>query len=571
MDNAAVAALLDRIRLLLEMKGENPYRIRAYQRAVETVNTLPEQLTELRRHRSIAGLPNIGAGIAETIEEALDGKQIPLLEELHREFPPGVVSLMSVSGVGPKLAARVYQDLGVQSVDALAEVARDGRLAGLPRVGAKTAANILRNVEALRERGSRLPLDAAIPIVAAVTAALGASPHTHNLTPAGSFRRLQETVGDLDLIGTSDDPAAVMDLLVGLPIVRQVIAHGPTKTSVVIDPGVQLDLRLVEDRDFGSLLQHFTGSQAHNIELREYAVARGRKVREYGILDAATGQESHFAREEDVYAHLGLQYIPPELRQGVGEVELAARHALPRLVEVSDMRGDLHMHTTASDGKNTLEEMVAAAQARGYAYVAIADHSGGLGVAGGLSIERLRARGAEIAALNRRLDGFRVLSASEVDIRANGELDYPDDVLEGLDLVVASIHSAMGQDEETMTRRLLAAIENPHVDIIGHPTARIVGHREPVRFDRAAVFAAAARTRTALEVNAHPSRLDLKDTDVRLARESGCLLTIDTDAHTVANLDLMVYGVGTARRGWAEPKDILNTRPLPELLAWLKR
>lgn len=571
MDNAALASLLNEIAVLLEMKGENVYRIRAYQRAAETVASLGEPASRLRERGALVGQPGIGSGIAETIEQALDGRPIPLLDELHRSFPPGVVTLLRVNGVGPKLAARVYQAFGVQSIDELEAVARDGRLAGLERVGPKSAANILRNIEALRSRGSRLPIAAAIPVVEGIMAALRTAPNLRNLTPAGSYRRFQETVGDLDLIGTSDRPDDVMDLLVGLPVVREVVAHGKTKTSVVVDPGIQLDLRLVADEDFGSLLQHFTGNQQHNIQLREYAVARGMKVSEYGIADAGSGQVHHFAREEDVYAHLGLQYMPPEIRQGLGEIEIAARHAIPRLIELGDVRGDLHMHTTESDGHNTLEEMVAAARAHGYDYIAIADHSAGRGVAGGLSVERLRAQMAAIRALNARLDGITVLAASEVDIRADGTLDYPDEVLAELDLVVASIHSAMAQDETTMTRRLLAAIENPHVDIIGHLSARLIGQREPVQFDRGAVFSAAARTRTALEVNAHPNRLDLKDSDVRLAREAGCLLTIDTDAHSIADLDLMICGIKTARRGWAVAGDVLNTRPLAELRAWLDR
>jgi DNA polymerase (family 10) len=571
MDNSTLAALLNEIAVLLEMKGENVYRIRAYQRAAETVASLGEPVARLRERGALVGQPGIGSGIAETIEQALDGRPIPLLDELHRSFPPGVVTLLRVNGVGPKLAARVYQAFGVQSIDELESVARDGRLAGLERVGPKSAANVLRNIEALRSRGSRLPIAAAIPVVEGIMAALRAAPNLRNLTPAGSYRRFQETVGDLDLIGTSDRPEDIMDLLVGLPVVREVVAHGKTKTSVIVDPGIQLDLRLVADEDFGSLLQHFTGNQQHNIQLREYAVARGLKVSEYGIAETASGQIHHFAREEDIYAHLGLQYMPPEMRQGLDEIERAARHAIPRLIELGDMRGDLHMHTTESDGHNTLEEMVAAAQAHGYEYIAIADHSAGRGVAGGLSVERLRGQMAAIRALNARLDGITVLAASEVDIRADGTLDYPDEVLAELDLVVASIHSAMAQDEATMTRRLLAAIENPHIDIIGHLSARLIGQREPVQFDRSAIFGAAARARTALEVNAHPSRLDLKDSDVRLAREAGCLLTIDTDAHSIADLDLMICGIKTARRGWAVAGDVLNTRPLAELRAWLDR
>lgn len=571
MDNASVAAMLREIAALLEMKGESVFRVRAYQRGAETVAALSEPLGELRARGGIVDLPGIGAGLAETIAQAIDGRSIPLLDDLHHEFPPGVVSLLAVGGVGPKMAARVYRELGVQSVEGLEAAARDGRLAALDRLGSKTAATILHNIEAMHERGSRMPLAEAIPIVNAVVEALRAAPHLGNLTPAGSYRRGQETVGDLDFIGTSDEPEAVMDLLIGLPIVREVVARGRTKTSVVVAPGIQVDLRLVADEDFGSLLQHFTGNQQHNIQVREFAAARSFKVSEYGILHVATGQEHHFAREEDVYAYLGLQYMPPEIRQGLDEVERAARHAIPALISLDDVRGDLHMHTTESDGGNTLDEMVAAARARGYEYIAIADHSVGRAVARGLSVDRLRAQVAAIRALNDRLHGIRVLAASEVDIRADGTLDYPDSVLSELDLVVASIHSAMGQDEAAMTRRLLSAIENPHVDVIGHLTARLVGRREPVRLDRAAVFAAAARTRTALEVNAHPSRLDLKDSDVRMARDAGCLLTIDTDAHSTADLALMPYGVRTALRGWAEPSDVMNTRPLSELLAWLNR
>ncbi len=575
MDNAAVAVLLSRIALLLEMTGENVYKVRAYQRAAETIGGLSQPLASLRAHGEIGAQPGIGAALTETIEQALDGKPVTVLEDLYKIFPAGVLDLLEVNGVGPKLAARLYTDLGVESLDGLEQAARDGRLAGLSRVGAKTAANILRNVEARRSRGGRMPIAQAIPLVARVCAALSAEPSLHDLTAAGSFRRMQETLGDLDLIGTSDQPEKVMDLLAGLPGVREVLARGSTKTSVVLDPGIQLDLRLVPEGDFGSLLQHFTGSQLHNIQLREYAVARGQKVREYGILDTTSGEEHHFRREEDVYAYLGLQFVPPEIRQGGDEVALASRHALPILVSVEDIRGDLHLHTTESDGTNTLEEMVAAARARGYRYIAIADHSSGRGIAGGLSVERLRAQGAAIAALNGKLlaEGadFTVLSASEVDIRADGTLDYPDDVLAGLDVVVASIHSGMGQDEDAMTKRMIAAIENPHVDIIGHLTTRLIGQREPVRFDREAVFAAAARTKTALEINAHPARLDLKDTDARAAREAGCLLTIDTDAHATDDLALMVYGVGTARRGWTVRDDVLNTRDLAGLRAWLRR
>jgi DNA polymerase (family 10) len=372
-------------------------------------------------------------------------------------------------------------------------------------------------------------------------------------------------------VGVADAPEGVMDLLVSLPQVERVLGHGRTKTSVVLSGGLQLDLRLVEPRDYGSLLQHFTGSQQHNIVLREYAVARGLKISEYGITTLASGETAHFEDEESLYGSLKLQYIPPELRQGQDEVRLAARHALPRLIELGDLRGDLHVHTDWSDGTASIEEMVRAARAKGYAYVAISDHSGGRGVANGLSVERLRRQMAEVRAVAARYPDIRVFAASEVDIRADGSMDFPDEVLAELDLVVGSIHSAMSQPADVATARLLRAIENPHVDIIGHLSTRLVEARVGIEFDRGAVFTAAARTGTALEVNAHPSRLDLRDTDVRLALAAGARLTIDTDAHAIDGLDLMDYGVGTARRGGARKEDVWNAVAPDELVAWLRR
>lgn len=570
MENAQIAGALSEVADLLEMAGENVFRVRAYRRAVEAINSLGEPVEQVLA-RDPHGVPGIGAGIAEHIQELLATGAIALVAELHRQFPPGVVSLLQVPGVGPKMAARVYQEIGVASVDELETAARDGRLATVTRVGAKLAESILRNIQALRQRTGRTPIGVARPLAQAIIAALEAGSGVQRLTAAGSLRRFQETVGDLDLVGVSEAPEAVMDLLVSLPQVERVLGHGRTKTSVVLAGGLQLDLRLVEPRDFGSLLQHFTGSQQHNIMLREYAVARGLKISEYGIATVATGETAHFEDEESLYAYLKLQYIPPELRQGVDEVRLAARRTLPRLVELGDIRGDLHLHTDWSDGTAGIEDMVRAARAKGYAYVAISDHSAGRGVANGLSVERLRRQMAEVRAVAARYPDIRVFTASEVDIRADGSMDFPDEVLAALDLVVGSIHSAMSQPADVATARLLRAIENPYVDIIGHLTTRLVEGRAGIEFDRGAVFAAAARTGTALEVNAHPSRLDLRDTDVRMALAAGAKLTIDTDAHAVAGLDVMDYGVGTARRGGARVEDVWNAAPLEEVLAWLRR
>ncbi len=570
MQNAQVAASLTEIADLLEMTGENVFRIRAYRRAAEAVAALVEPVGEVLA-RDPHDIPGVGGGIADHIAELLTTGTTLLTTELHKQFPPSVVALLAIPGIGPKLAARVYRELGVADLAALEVAALDGRLAALPRVGAKTAANILRNIEAFKRRSGRMPIGVARPLAYSVIAALNAGGRVRLLTAAGSLRRFQETIGDLDLVGVSDEPLAVMEALVGLPEVERVLGQGATKTSVVLSGGIQLDLRLVEPQDFGSLLQHFTGGKQHNILLREYAVARGLKLSEYGIEDVATGRIRHFEAEEPFYQALDLQFIQPELRQGRDEIRLAAQGALPPLIEPDDLRGDLHMHTDWSDGSATIEHMVQAARAKGYEYMAISDHSGGLGVARGLSVDRVRAQIAEIRGIASRYPDIRVLAASEVDIRADGSMDFPDDVLAELDLVIGSIHSAMTQTGEEATRRLLRAIENPHVDIIGHPSTRIVGGREGVEFDRVVVFAAAARTGTALEVNANPSRLDLRDADVRLALEAGARLTIDTDAHAPDQLDLSEYGVRTARRGGARREDVRNAGPLADLLTWLRR
>jgi len=575
VDAAEVAAGLQEIAALLEMNEESPFRVRAYRRAAESVAGLGDSLPALVAAGKLETVPGVGEGIAGTIREMLEHNgHSALLDELHGAFPDGLAELRAVPGVGPKLAARFYRELGIVTLADMEAAIRDERLARLPRVGQKTAANLLRAIESARHRDDRVPLADALPLAQEIMAALRERcPTLHNLTAAGSLRRFRDTIGDLDLIGTAEQPKEVMDTLVGLPQVREVLAHGLTKTSVLLERKLQLDLRLVPERDFGSLVQHFTGSKLHNIVLREWAVKHGKSISEYGITDVASGEVAHFSDEDDVYRHLGLQPIPPEMREGRDEVEVAARGALPRTIRLTDIRGDLHSHTTWSDGASSLEEMAEAARSRGYSYLAISDHSGGLGVANGLSVERLRAQRQAIHALNAGYEragvAFRLLAAAEVDIRADGSLDYPDDVLADLDLVVASIHSAMNQPPDRMTARLLRAIENPHVDVIGHLTARLLGSRPSVQYDRAAVFAAAAGARTALEINAHLRRLDLSDNDARYARDLGIMLTIDSDAHHTSGLADMADGVRYARRAWTTPTDVLNTRPLDELLTWL--
>ena len=570
MKNSQVAKVFQDIADFLELKGEVPFKVRAYQKAARTIEHLPVEVEQLMAEGRLRQVPGVGDAIAKKITELLTTGRLEYYEKLRAEFPEGITTLLDIPGIGPKTALRLVSELGVRSVEDLEAALAGGKVASLYRLGDKTAENILRHLQSLRTKEQRIPLGVALPQVEDIISSLRERCEVHNLTPAGSLRRFKETVGDVDLMGTADNAQAVIDTFTGLAQVRQVLAKGSTKASIVTDRDLQVDLRVVEHDAFGSLLQYFTGSKQHNIALRERGRRRGLKLSEYGITDLKTGRLEKFAAEEDFYRRLGLPLIPPELREGEQELETAERGAIPTLVELGDIKGDLHVHTNWSDGRDSLETMVAAARALGYQYLAITEHSRGRGIAHGLDEGRLRQQMTEIRRLNESLDGFTVLSGIEVDIRADGSLDLPDEMLADLDVVIAAVHSALGQDEARMTRRLLAAIENRHVDIIAHPTARLLGEREPVAVDMEAVFRAAARTGTALEINAMPDRLDLKDSHVFRARELGVKLTLGSDAHAAEHLALMRYGVGTARRGWCEARHILNTLPVGQVLASLK-
>jgi DNA polymerase (family 10) len=571
MNNIEVARVFQDIADLLDLKGETPFKIRAYQKAVRSIEQLPVGLDQMRREGRLRDVPGVGEAIEKKIVELLTTGRLMYHEDLRSEFPPGVISLLQVPGIGPKTAMRLSTELGIKSPEELEVAIVDGRVEGLYRLGEKTAENILHHLRSMRTREQRIPIGTALPLAEDIMWSLQEHSRIRNLTPAGSLRRFRETIGDIDLMGTADDGEAVIESFTGLPQVKEVLAKGSTKASVVTHRELQVDLRVVGHDDFGSLLQYFTGSKQHNIALREREQRLGLKLSEYGITTLEDGRLERFSTEEGFYSRLGLQFIPPELREGQHEIEMAEEHSIPRLVELPDLKGDLHVHTDWSDGRDSIEAMATAARSEGCEYIAVTDHSKGLGIAHGLNEERLRAQMSEIRKLNEKLDGVRILSGTEVDIRADGSLDLPDDILAQLDVVVAAVHSALSQDEDRMTRRVLGAMENPHVDIIAHPTGRLMGQREPVALDMEAIFRAAARTGTALEINCMPDRLDLKDIHIFRARELGVRLALGTDAHSTEHLRYSRFGLGMARRGWCEARHIVNSLSADELLTSLAR
>ena len=569
--NEQIAELFENMGSLLEMKGDTVFKIRAYQRAARTIEQLSSPLaTAVENGEDLTKIPGVGKAISEKIAEYISTGQVSAYERLVEELPSGVLDLKEIPGVGPKMAMAISQQLGISTVDGVAEAAADGRLATLPRMGRRAAEGILRHINAFKEMGGRTPIGEALPVAEEVMNALREQcPEIDQLFPVGSLRRWEETIGDIDLIGTSPNPESVGDALVALPMVKDVLVHGPKKTSVVVESGIQIDLRIAEPEAFGAMLQYFTGSQQHNIRLRDFANRQGLSLNEYGITNTETGQVEEFADEETFYARLGLPWMPPELRTGLYEVDSGLEGTLPGLVVATDLKGDLHLHSEWSDGNDPIELMVEAAAAQGYEYMALTDHSQGLGVANGLTVERLESQISLLREMQEKYD-ITILCGSECDIRASGEMDFPDEILAQLDVVVASVHSAMGQDQATMTARMIRAIEHPSVTIIGHLTTRLLGQREPVEFDLEAVLQAARDTGTALEINASPERLDLRDTHAYRAREMGIPLVINTDSHHHTHLDKRRFGVAVARRAWCRPEDILNTMSREEFLKFIR-
>jgi DNA polymerase (family 10) len=570
MTNKEVAEILRRIADMLEIKGEIVYKALAYRRAADNIEYLGRDIEDVWREGKLLEIPGVGKSLAEKLDELLRTGKMSFYEELKEEIPPGVVSLLQVPEVGPKTAKLVWEKLGITSIQELERAAREGKLRTLPGLGVKSEAKILAGIEAFYRRSERIPLATALPVAKELIKALKeATPHALKVTAAGSLRRMKATIGDIDLLASSHKPEEVIETFTRLPQVAEVSMKGPTKSTVFLHSGLQVDLRVLPPERYGSLLQYFTGSKEHNVALRGLALDMGLSLSEYGF---KRGEEEILCpEEEDVYHTLGLEWIPPELRENRGEIEAAKEGRLPRLVELGDIKGDLHVHTNWSDGASSIEEIAEAARRRGYQYLVISDHSHGLGIAKGLTPERLKEQRAIIDELNRRWSDFRLLQGAEVEIRADGSLDYPDEILASLDLVIASIHTGLRQERERITARVINAMRNPYVDIIGHPSGRILGQREESAVDMDEVLRVAKETGTILEVNGTPDRLDLDDVYIRRAVEMGVKLAIDSDAHNLYGLDSLEFGVAMARRGWAEPKDVVNTLPLEELLKALKR
>ncbi|HEX9781041.1 MAG TPA: DNA polymerase/3'-5' exonuclease PolX [bacterium] len=570
MKQHELADLFEQTADLLEFRGENPFRVRAYRRAARSLEGLGGDLAGLGEEE-IRAIPGIGADLAGKIAEFTSTGKVKTLEALRRGVPPGVLDLLGVPGLGPKTVKLLHEKLRIDSPSKLEEAARAGRLRGLPGIQAKKEARILKGLEMAGRAGERMHLGLALPMALEMVRFLQGVKAVSRVSFAGSLRRMCETIGDVDLLAASRRPGRVMEAFLGSAFASRTLAAGPTKSSIVTKAGIQVDLRVVAPDSFGAALQYFTGSKEHNVRLRERAARQGKKVNEYGVFASGTNTRLAGREEEDVYKALGLAWIPPELREDHGEIELAMRRRLPELVEAKDVAGDFHVHTAWSDGRDSLEAMAEGGRARGYAYMAICDHSRSLTVAHGLSVDRLRSQRKDIDAWNRRKRGPVLLQGGEVDVLADGSMDYPDDVLAELDVVIASIHTGFTQPRERLTERLIRAAEHPAVTILGHPTGRLLGQRDAYDVDLEAVLRAAKRTGTAIEINGSPTRLDLSDGWARRARELGVTLVLSTDSHSVDQLGHIDFALGVARRAGVPPSGLLNCRRLNALRSWIAK
>ncbi|MBL8133693.1 MAG: DNA polymerase/3'-5' exonuclease PolX [Anaerolineae bacterium] len=579
MTNREIADLFDRVADMLQIKGEIIHRIMAYRNAAEAIREQPRDLRAMAASNELGTIPHVGKIIAEKITEILETGELRFYNELAEEIPAGVIDMLRINGVGPKKAKLFWDAARITTIESLEAAARAGKLRDLPGMGAKSEAKILESIDAFKRRASdtRMPLGVALPAAEAILSRLMQIPGALKGEIAGSIRRARPTIGDIDLLIASRDPQPIMDAFVADESVARILGHGSTKSAVELQNGLQVDLRILAPERWGTALQYFSGSQGHNIRVREIALEHGLSLNEHALTPVnksgePVGEEILCAEENEVYARIGLPWIPPELREDQGEIEAARLGKLPTLIQLGDLHADLHMHTVWSDGKGTVREMAAAARARGRRWIVITDHSRSAAVANGLSIERLMAQQQEIRQVDAEFaPDFRIFHGSEVEIKADGDLDFPDEVLAQLDFVIASLHVSLRQPREQITERLIRAIRNPYIDLIGHPRGQLIPERDGADLDMDAVFEAAAASGIALEINANPERLDLEARYARRAAQLGIPLAIDSDAHSIHNMDLLRYGVMTARRGWIEPQQVINTWSLEQFMDWVKR
>ncbi|MGD0172919.1 MAG: DNA polymerase/3'-5' exonuclease PolX [Anaerolineales bacterium] len=571
MDNLELAGIFTLIADLSEIKGEIIYKTLAYRKAAENLAGLGRDVNEYWKEDNLQEIPGVGQAIAEKIDELLRTGKLKFLVQLKKEVPPSLAEWLKVPGLGPKKVGLIWKSLHITTLAQLEKAARAGKLSDLPGMGAKSEAAVLAGIESLARRSDRIPLGRAFPLAQEIAAALKKVEGVAAAEPAGSLRRMRSTVGDIDILVASRNSGAVMEAFTHLPGVARVLGKGETKSSVEFGDGVRAQVWVHPPERFGTALQYATGSKDHNVALRELALAKGLSLSEHALTRTDGKGEILCAKEEEVYAALGLPWIPPELREDRGEVQAAKAGKLPKLIEIKDIIADFHVHTTWSDGSLSILEMAKAVAKRGIRLMAVTDHSAGLGVAGGLDIARHKQQAAEIRKVQAELgDRILLLHGSEVEIHADGTLDYPDEFLASLDIVVASLHASLRQPREKVTQRAVDAVRNTNVDILGHPTGRLIPDREGADLDMDAVFAAAAETGVALEINSHPARLDLDDVHARRAQELGIPICIDTDSHSEDDLDRLFYGVAIARRAWLTKADVINAWPVEKILTWLK-
>jgi DNA polymerase (family X) len=577
MDNKALAGILYETADLMEIDGQDSFRIRSYRTAAQAVEAMPQQVADLiQEPKKLLEVPGIGKGMLKHFTQIFSEGRLEQHSELLKKYRPSMLDLLKVQGLGPKTIALIWSAYQICDLEGVEKLARQGKIRELPRMGEKQEKKLLKAIEDYRRIGGRFLLDGAENLAAELSEHLAKVPGVEKITPAGSLRRGKETVGDLDVLVTGKgcgQPAArqkMTEHLLRFPGLMEVIAQGENKISFRQRNGIQVDVRLLSPESFGSAMQYFTGSKAHNVALRQRALKMGFTLSEYSLAKLEGGEAVAGATEEEIYAKLGLDFIPPELRENQGEIEAAANHALPKLLELQELKGDVHMHTVETDGRCTIEEMAEAARGRGYEYMAITDHSKNLAFANGLTDERAVAHIERIRAAGKNMKGVRIFAGIEVDILPDGSLDLSDSVLAQMDVVIASVHSQFNQDRDTMTERLLKAIANPNVSIIGHPTGRLLLRRDAYQFDLDAVLKAAAKNKVAMELNAYPDRLDLCDVHLRMAKQNGVKIVINTDSHHTSHMEKIRYGVTQARRAWLTKDDVLNTLPAAKFAMAMK-